>query len=109
MLDSGLCVCVCVPLVAVGELHVHAVSADEGPAVHGRVDAGRVWDGFAHEDGAGERRLLEPAQRARRAAVVHLQLAGAVQHLQGAAESSAETNTIEEKRKKQIMKIFFKN
>lgn len=83
----------CLPLVAVGELHVHAVSADEGPAVHGRFDAGRVRDGFAHEDGAGERRFLVAAQRARRAAVVHLQLAGAVQHLWGAAESGVEPDT----------------
>lgn len=80
------CVCSCPPLIAVGELHVHAVSADEGPAVHRRVDVGRVWDGFAHQDGAGERGLLEAAQPPWRAAVVHLQLSGAVQHLQGAAE-----------------------
>lgn len=73
----------CSPLVAVGELHVHAVSAQEGLAVHRRVDVGRVWDGFAHQDSAGERRLFETTQPSWRAAVVHLQLSGAVQHLEG--------------------------
>lgn len=68
----------CLPLVTVGELHVHAVSAQEGLAVHRRVDVGRVRDGFAHQDSAGERRLFEAAQPLRRAAVVHLQLSGAV-------------------------------
>lgn len=66
------------PLVAVGELHVHAVFAQEGLAVHRRVDVGRVGDGFAHQDSAGERRLLEAAQPRRGATVVHLQLPGAV-------------------------------
>lgn len=75
--------CLCSPLVAVGELHVHAVSAQEGLAVHRRVDVGRVWDGFAHQDSAGERRLFETTQPSWRAAVVHLQLSGAVQHLEG--------------------------
>lgn len=58
------------PLVAVGELHVHAVSAEEGPAVHGRVDVGWVRDGFAHQDGTGERGLPEAAQPPRGTAVV---------------------------------------
>lgn len=49
------------PLVTVSELHVHAVPAEECLAVHRRVDVGRVWDGFAHQDGTGERRLLEAA------------------------------------------------
>lgn len=69
------------PVVAVGELHVHAVTAQEGPAVERRLDVGRVRDGLAHEHGAGERRLLEAARRALRAAGVHPQLARAVQHL----------------------------
>lgn len=71
------------PLVAVGELHVHAVSAEEGLAVEGRVDVGRVLDGFAHQDSAGERGLFEAAQHSWRAAGVHLQMSGAVQHLGG--------------------------
>lgn len=58
------------PLVAVGELHVHAVSAEEGPAVHGRVDVGWVRDGFAHQDGTGEGGLPEAAQTPRGTAVV---------------------------------------
>lgn len=59
------------------------MSAQEGLAVHRRVDVGRVWDGFAHQDSAGERRLFETTQPSWRAAVVHLQLSGAVQHLEG--------------------------
>ena len=73
---------VCIPLITVGELHVHAVSAQEGLAVQRRVDVGRVWDGFTHQDSTGERGLFE-AQHSRRTAVVHLQVSGAVQHLEG--------------------------
>lgn len=76
---------ICLPLVTVGELHVHAVSTQEGLAVERRVDVGRVWDRFAHQDSAGEWGLFEAAQHSRRAAVVHFQVSGAVQHLQGAA------------------------
>ena len=79
---ARVCVCVCLPLVAVGELHVHAVSAQEGLAVHRRVDVGRVWDGFTHQDSAGERGPFEGTQSSWRAAVVHLQLSGAMQHLE---------------------------
>lgn len=59
------------PLVAVGELHVHAVSAEEGSAVHWRVNVGRVRDGFTHQDSTGERRLSEAAQPPRGTAVIH--------------------------------------
>lgn len=69
------------PLIAVGELHVHAVSAEEGPAAHRRVDVGWVRDGLAHQHSTGEGRLPEAAKPPRRAAVVHFQLSGAVQHL----------------------------
>lgn len=69
------------PVVAVGELHVHAVTAQEGLAVQGRVDVGGVGDGLTHHQQAGERRLLEPTQPMRGAAVVHLQVASAVQNL----------------------------
>lgn len=80
---TGRCVCALLdlPLVTVGELHVHAVSAEEGSAVHWCVDVGWVWDGFTHQDSTGERRLPEPAQPSRGTAVVHFQLSGAVQHL----------------------------
>lgn len=57
------------------------MSAQEGLAVHRRVDVGRVGDGLAHQDRAGERWLFEAAQPP----VVHLELSGAVQHLYGAA------------------------
>lgn len=76
-----MCAPLGVPLIAVGELHVHAVPAKEGPGVHRRVDVGRVRDGLTHQDSAGERRLPEAAQSSRWAAVVHFQLSGAVQHL----------------------------
>lgn len=66
------------PLVTVGELHVHAVSAEEGSAVHWRVDVGWVRDGFTHQDSTGERRLPEAAQPPRGTAVVHFYLSGAV-------------------------------
>lgn len=59
------------PLVTVGELHVHAVSAEEGSAVHWRVDVGWVWDGFTHQDSTGEKRLSEAAQPPRGTAVAH--------------------------------------
>lgn len=75
------CAPLALPLVAVGELHVHAVPAEEGPGVHRRVDVGRVRDGLTHQDSAGEGRLPEAAQPPRWAAVVHFQLSSAVQHL----------------------------
>lgn len=78
---AAVCAPLGLPLVTVGERHVHAVSAEEGPAVHRCVDAGWVWDGFAHQDSAGQRRLPEAAQAPRWAAVVHFQLSSAVQHL----------------------------
>lgn len=70
------------PLITVGELHVHAVAAQEGLAVERRVYVGRVWDGLAHQHGAGERRLLDATQDSGRTPAVHLQVSGAVQHLQ---------------------------
>lgn len=71
------------PVVTVGELHVHAVAAQEGLAVQGDVHVGWVLDGFAHDDEAGEQGLLEAAQTTvRGAAVVDLHLAGAVQDLE---------------------------
>lgn len=71
------------PVVAVGELHVHAVAAQEGLAVQGDVHVGRVLDGFAHDDEAGEQGLLVAAETAvRGAVVVDLHLAGAVQDLE---------------------------
>lgn len=73
----------CLLVIAVGELHVHAVSAQEGPAVQRCVDVGRVWDWFAHQDGTGEWGLFVATEHARRAAVIHLQMTGAVEHLEG--------------------------
>lgn len=61
------------------------MSAQEGLAVQRRVDVGWVRDGFTHQHGAGERGLFEAAQHSGRAAGVHLQVSGAVQHLEGAA------------------------
>lgn len=78
--------CFCSPLVTVGELHVHAVSAQEGPAVNWRINVGRVWNGFAHQDSAGERRLFEATQPTRRAAVVHPYMPGAMQYLEEMVE-----------------------
>lgn len=77
--------CFCLPLITVGELHIHAVSAQEGFAVQRRVDVGRVWDGVAHQDSAGERRLFEATQASRRAAVVHLEVSSTMQNLEEAA------------------------
>lgn len=71
MKKSRLCASLNVPLVTVGELHVHTVSAEEGPAVHWRIDVGWVRDGFTHQDSTGERRLPEAAQSPRGTAVVH--------------------------------------
>ena len=71
------------PVVAVGELHVHAVAAQEGLAVQRDVHVGRVLDGFAHDDEAGEQGLLVAAETTGRGAVVvDLHLAGAVQNLE---------------------------
>lgn len=81
MAKPAVCAPLGLPLIAVGELHVHAVPAKEGPGVHRRVDVGWVRDGLTHQDSAGERRLPEAAQPPRWAAVVHLQLSSAVQHL----------------------------
>lgn len=41
------------PLVAVGELHVHVVTAHEGFAVEGCVHVGGVRDGLAQHDHTG--------------------------------------------------------
>lgn len=91
---AAVCAPLGLPLVTVGELHVHAVSAEEGPVVHRCVDVGWVWDGFTHQDSAGERRLPEAAQAPRWAAVVHFQLSSAVQHLpKGDTERPNVTNS----------------
>lgn len=87
-------ICFCLPLVTVGEFHVHAVSAQEGLAVQRRVDVGRVWNRFAHQDSACERRLFEAAQHSWRAAVVHPQLSSAVEHLRKSSRSADEVYTV---------------
>lgn len=69
------------PVIAVGELHVHAVAAEEGLAVQRDVHVGWVLDGLTHDNETGQR-LLVPAQTAvRGAAAIHLDLARAVQNL----------------------------
>lgn len=78
---AAVCAPLGLPLIAVGELHVHAVPAKKGPGVHRRVNVGRVRDGLTHQDSAGERRLPEAAQPPWWAAVVHFQLSSTVQHL----------------------------
>ena len=71
------------PVVAVGELHVHTVAAQEGLAVQWDVHVGRVLDRLAHDDEAGQQRLLAAAETAVRGAVaVDLHLARAVQDLE---------------------------
>ena len=60
----------------------HAVAAEEGLAVRGGVQVGGVGDGLTHHHQAGEGGLLEATHHARRAAVVHLQVACAVQNLE---------------------------
>lgn len=70
------------PVVTVGELHVHAVAAQESLTVQGDVHVGWVLDGFTHDDEAGEQWLLVATQAiVRRAVVVDSHLAGAVQDL----------------------------
>lgn len=67
------------PVIAVGELHVHTVAAQEGLAVQGDVHVGWVLDGLTHDDEAGEQGLLVATETAvRGAVVVDLQLASAV-------------------------------
>lgn len=69
------------PVVTVGELHVHAVATQEGLAVQGDVDVRRVLNRLTHYYKAGEKRLFIPAQSVRRASVIHFNLASAVQNL----------------------------
>lgn len=71
------------PVVAVGELHVHTVAAQEGLAVQWDVHVGWVLDRLTHDDEAGQQRLLAAAETAvRGAVVVDLHLARAVQDLE---------------------------
>lgn len=71
------------PVVTVGELHVHAVAAQEGLAIQGDVHVGRVLDGFTHDDEAGEQGLLVATETIMRGAVVvDFHLASAVQDLE---------------------------
>lgn len=59
------------------------MAAQEGLAVQGDVHVGRVLDGFAHDDEAGEQGLLVAAETTvRGAVVVDLHLASAVQDLE---------------------------
>ena len=59
------------------------MAAQEGLAVQGDVHVGRVLDGLAHDDEAGQQRLLAAAETAvRGAVVVDLHLARAVQDLE---------------------------
>lgn len=70
------------PVITVGELHVHAVAAQEGLAVKGDVHVGRVLDRLTHDDEAGQQRLLVATEAAvGSTAVVDFHLAGAVQDL----------------------------
>jgi hypothetical protein len=67
------------PVVAVGELHVHAVTAQQGLAVQGDVHVRWVLDWLTHDDEAGQQRLLIATKATvRRAVVVDFHLAGAV-------------------------------
>lgn len=71
------------PLITVGELHVHTVAAQEGLAVQRDLHVGWVLDGFTHHDEAGEQGLLVATEAAVRwAVVVDLHLASAVQDLE---------------------------
>lgn len=69
------------PLIAVDKLHVHTVSAHERLAVERCVHAGGVWDGCAQHSNAREGRFGKPTQDMRWAAVAHLQMPRAMQHL----------------------------
>lgn len=52
------------PVVTVGEFHVHTVAAQEGLAVQRDLHVGRVLDGLTHDDEAGEQGLLVAAEAA---------------------------------------------
>lgn len=79
------------PVITVGELHVHAVAAQESLAVQGDVHVGWVLDWLTHDDEAGQQRLLVATEAAVRGAVaVDPHLTSAVQDL-GTSDSSQES------------------
>lgn len=70
------------PVITVGELHVHAVAAQESLAVQGDVHVGGVLDRLTHDDEAGQQGVLVATEAAvRGAVVVDSHLPGAVQDL----------------------------
>lgn len=78
---ESMCIYLCVwvlPLITVGELHVHAVSAEEGLAVKWCVNVGGVRDRFTEHDHTGQWWLFISTWSACRTAVVHFKMTCAV-------------------------------
>lgn len=67
------------PIIAVGELHVHAMAAQESLAIQGDVHVGWVLDRFTHDDEARHQGLLVATETVvGRAVTVDLHLASAM-------------------------------
>lgn len=62
------------PLITIGELHVHAVSAEERLAVKGCIDVGGMRDRFTKHDHTGKWRFFISTQSACVTAVIHLKM-----------------------------------
>lgn len=69
------------PVITVGEFHVHAMATHEGLAVQRDINIWRMLNRLAHYYKAGEKRLFIPTQSVRRTSIVHFNLSSAVQNL----------------------------
>ena len=71
------------PLVTIGELHVHCVAAEKCLGVQRDLDVGGVLNGVADQNQVGDWGLLVPVGSLLSAAVIHTDMTGAVEHLEG--------------------------